>query len=72
MECRRIAAASRNPVTEEDLEHLIREMAWAITTGFLGIDNELVLPFADSREGPNRGEEPEDPVECLASEFINV
>jgi len=33
MEWRRIAAASRKPVTLGPLEHLMREMAWAMTMG---------------------------------------
>lgn len=33
MEWRRTAAASRKPVTEEPLLHLMSEMAWAITIG---------------------------------------
>lgn len=40
-----MAAASRNPVTEEDLEHLIRDMAWAITIGDCGFDAVDVFAF---------------------------
>lgn len=42
MEWRSTAAASRNPVTEGPLEHLIKDIAWAITTG---------LPSVASDEG---------------------